>query len=332
MNKDLIEQIERYNFKFMGEEKKKFLINICNNSPKKTTQFYLAAMRYVDKAERNNSREWMYFTESMLENALRDMNATSLNSLTAMTTAIKDYLEATTPNTTDFKIGHIKTLQLDSEELKKYVNAIGQQLRYVTQDEFDNIIFKQTGDPLGKAIFILLYHGVKGKSFSDIYELKIEDINFDTGEIYREDKLLAVIPLKYMDIIKEASEEDIFTIYDEEGNIDKERTLTPPTGYLIRRVQCGSNSYRLPDRTVVARLLRDYSKSVNNNYLDGQSVYNSGDVYRLIEWCGMKMPTNKQWREWKEITGSTLSYATTFTAAKIILEKLGLLDESEVME
>lgn len=328
---ELIKQIEEYKFEFRKEDKKKFLMDICNNSPEKTTRFYLAAMRYVDKVERDNGREWMYFTESMLENALRDMDATSLNSLTATTTAIKDYLASSTPKTTDYKIGYIKTLELTSEDLKKYVNLIGQELRYITPDEFDEIIFKQVGDPMGKSIFILLYYGVKGKGFKDIYELKVEDINFETGEIRNEEGLLATIPLKYMSIIKEASEEEIFTVYDENGKVKAEKILTPPAGYLLRKHQHFNNTSDMPDRNLVAKILREYCQSINNSYVDGQSVYNSGDVYRLIEHCGMKMPMDKQWREWKKLTGSTLSYNTTFTASKIILKKLGLWEESKIL-
>lgn len=328
---ELIEKIKKMKFKFKENEKKEFLLKDIDKRPIKTVEFYIAGIKYLNKAEEDNGREWEDFTPTMLNDALYDMNATSLNSLQAITTVIKDYLQDTTVQTIDAKDGYINTIELNGDTLKQYVDVAGQELRYITHEEFDDIIFNQAGDPMGKSIFILLYHGVKGTGFKDIYELKVKDINFNTGEVYRDKKLLAVIPMKYMDIMKEATEEENFIVYDKNGNIEKEKQLTSPTGFFIRRVKWGVRMYQNPDRTLIARLIKDYCQSINNNYVDGQSVYNSGDVYRLIEHCGMKMPTNKQWREWKEITGSTLSYATTFTAAEIILKKLGLLDKTEVI-
>lgn len=326
----LIDKINNMRFAFKTEEKINFLLKDIYNRPKKTIMFYVAGIRYLNKAEEDNGREWVDFTPTMLEDALYDMDTTSLNSLCSIMTVIKDYLYETRIQTIEDKYAYHKTFTLTRDELKKYINKAGQELRYVTPSEFDDIILNQVGEAMGKSIFILLYHGVKGKSFKDIQELKNENINLTTGEIYNDNKeLLAIIPNKYLHVLKEAMEEEFYTIYNKNGEIENQKLLIEQTGYFLRTVKWRSTRNKKPNRTLISRILEDYLKGVSNDYVDGQSIYNSGEVYRLLEYNNMKTLTDKDWREWKELTGSTLSYNTTFTVSNILLKKLGKYSECE---
>ena len=328
----LIEKIKKMKFAYKTEEKIKFLLKDVETRPIKTITFYIAGIRYLNKAEEDNGREWEDFTPTMLDNALYAIDATSLNSLCSITTVIRDYLFETRVQTIEDKYAYKRTMTLTSEELEGYVNTAGQELKYLIPSEFDDIIFNRPGDSMCKSIFILLYYGVKGKSFKDIQELKIENINFETGEIYNDNgDLLATIPKRYIYVLKEASEEELFTMYNVDGSIKRQKILIQPTGYLLRTVQWRTTKNKKPTKLLISNMLDEYLSCIGNEYVTGQSIYNSGEVYRFLKHYGIERPTGKmgkEWREWRELTGSTLSYATMFSASKIILKKLGLWDEN----
>ena len=326
--------IEKLDFRFNSDKKKEFLKNVKENRKKNTTEVYINVIRkIVDDAERINDREWMDFNETMVNSAFRSIKATSEITLLTYLSVIKDYLLATTPETDEMKLGYAYTIQLERQDIKKFVNNTCEKYRYVTPKEFDNMIFNCHGDPMSKAICILAYNGVRGDKFNDLCEIQVDDINVNTGQIYiRSKNEYCNIDMKYMDIFKNALKTNKYLVYDSEGRITEERDLCPYfeyenrglPKYFIRRNMYRSEAKWLakPNIQLLSKRVRELSKSIQNPYIDCQSIYISREVYRMLEDYGMQIPKLSMWEDFRERRGSKISKLVAQNAARVLLDKL----------
>lgn len=323
---DLIEKINYMEFSKREDVKKEFLLMVNRNSEIKTTKLYCSVMaKTINKAEITYSRDWMDFTTDMVDAAFVEIQAKSIITLQSYLTIIKHYLSITTPMELTSKNGFMYTMGLTKVKLEKYINKAGESYRYITPDEFDDIIFNRAGDNLGKSLFILLYLGVKGSRFEDVYKIKDKDINLETGEVICDDKKLCTIPSKYLDIFAQAMKAEHYYKYDSEGKVIFESCICRDSKYFLkRRINKNRDATLPPDSGVVSSTLTDLGKSIRNQYLTGISVYISGETYRLLEYCNMEIPSHTQLMEYRGIIGSTLSYVTMKVASEIILNKLGV--------
>lgn len=320
----LAETISEMRFEYREQEKRDFLLMVNKNSPEKTTKLYMAVMsKTINEAEYINKREWMDFSQDMVDGAFVEIQAKSIITLQSYLSIIKHYLTSTTPQTDDLKRGYLYTMEMDKDSLKSYINTIGEQYRYVTPKEFDDIIKNRPADPLCKSLFVLLYLGVKGKQFSDICSIKDEDIDLETGIIQGKDGILCTIPEKYRKYFKEAMKSETYNRYDNDGKIVSESIVNTASEYFLkRRIGKNNDEFAAPDSALVSNTMLDAQKSIKNPYITPISLYLSGEAYRLMKRCNMEMPTNKDLKEFRELTGSSLSFVSMKTVCGIILDKL----------
>lgn len=321
---DLIEKIESMKFAKNEEVKKEFLKSVCKNTTERTTKLYIAVMsKTIDKAEEVNGRDWVDFTPRMVDDAFIEIQSKSIITLQSYLTIIKHYLSDTTPMENTDKSGFMYTMPMNKDSMQKYVNKAGEAYRYITPKEFNEIIMKRTGDNMGKAILILLYLGIKGTRFEDICKIKNDDIDLETGDVFIDNKIVATIPQEYIPIFESVINAEEYHKYDIKGNVIFVSKVCENSPYLIkRRVSKNNNPMMPPDQSLVSSTLDDLGKSIKNQYLTGVSVFVSGEVYRLLEFCDMEMPTSTKLTEFRTQTGSKLSFVTMKVAAEIILNKL----------
>lgn len=317
-------KIESMEFARNEEVKQEFLKSVCNNTTERTTKLYMAVMsKTINRAEELNDRDWADFSPRMVDDAFVEIQSKSIITLQSYLTIIKHYLADTTPMESTDKSGFMYTMPMNKDSMEKYINKAGEAYRYITPKEFDEIIFNRTGDNIGKAILILLYLGVKGTRFADICEIKSDDIDLETGDVFINNKIVATIPQKYIPIFDSAINAEDYIRYDIKGEIDFVSEICTENPYLLkRRINKNNNPMLPPDSALVSSTLNDLCKSIKNQYLTGISVFVSGETYRLIEFCNMEMPTNKQLNAFRDKTGSKLSFVTMNVAADIILRKL----------
>lgn len=314
-------------FAYRKEEKINFLLNVNENSPEKTTKLYMSIMKKtIDMAEQLNGREWMDFSKDMVDGAFIMIEAKSIITLQSYLSIIKDYLTATTPDSDNYQTGYNYTLSIDKDGLKQYINPMGERNRYVTPQEFDDMIKNRPVDPLGKSLFVLLYLGVKGKQFKEICDIKDKDIDLETGIIKaRDGSILCTIPKDYITYFDQALEASYYYRYDNNGKIINESEISKASDFFVkRRVGKSNDKSAAPDTSLISNTMTDAQKSIRNKYITPVSIYLSGEAYRLIQRCGMKMPTNQDLKAFREETGSTLSFVSMKTVCGILLEKLGI--------
>ena len=311
-------------YRFDNELKLNFIDGIRKNRKKNTVRLYEVLLSKIDEAEIINRCELKYFNEKQIDSFFITLNAKSKSSLNTYLSILKDYLTFTTEYDNTLMTGFNYVMEMSGNDLEQFINTIGIEMRYITPKELSEIISIPIGDALCKVITILLFHGIKGEAFSDILNIKIEDIDIDNGVIYKGTDVLFNIPKEYLQIFKEAILGNKFVEWNVDGKIKRELELVD-NGYLIRRNINPRRDFDFtakPDKNLLNRRMLQYYESIGYPYLSVQSIYNSGIVYRLLEYNNFEPLDYRVIEEYLNLSGENISYNTSICISKVLLKKL----------
>lgn len=311
-------------YRYDNELKLNFIDSIKNYREKNTVRLYEVLLSKIDDAEIINGCELKYFNEKQIDSFFIALNAKSKSSLNTYLSILKDYLTFTTDYDNTLMTGFNYVMEMSGNDLEQYINTIGIEMRYITPKELSEIISIPIGDALCKAITILLFHGIKGEAFSDILNIKIEDIDIDNGVIYKGTDVLFNIPKEYLQIFKESISGNKFVEWNVDGKIKRELELVD-NGYLIRRNINPRRDFDFtakPDKNLLNRRMLQYYESIGYPYLSVQSIYNSGIVYRLLEYNNFEPLDYRVIEEYLSLSGENISYNTSICISKVLLKKL----------
>ena len=311
-------------YRFDNELKLNFIDSIKNYREKNTVRLYEVLLSKIDDAEIINGCELKYFNEKQIDSFFIALNAKSKSSLNTYLSILKDYLTFTTDYDNTLMTGFDCIMKMSGNDLEQFINTIGIEMRYITPKELSEIISIPIGDALCKAITILLFHGIKGEAFSDILNIKVEDIDIENAVIYKGTDVLFNIPKEYLHIFKEAILGNKFVEWNVDGKIKRELELVD-NGYLIRRNINPRRDFDFtakPDKNLLNRRMLQYYESIGYPYLSVQSIYNSGIVYRLLEYNNFEPLDYRVIEEYLNLSGENISYNTSICISKVLLKKL----------
>ena len=311
-------------YRFDNELKLNFIDGIRKNRKKNTVRLYEVLLSKIDEAEIINRCELKYFNEKQIDSFFIALNAKSKSSLNTYLSILKDYLTFTTEYDNTLMTGFNYVMEMSGNDLEQFINTIGIEMRYITPKELSEIISIPIGDALCKVITILLFHGIKNEAFSDILNIKIEDIDIENGVIYKGTDVLFNIPKEYLQIFKESISGNKFVEWNVDGKIKRELELVD-NGYLIRRNINPRRDFDFtakPDKNLLNRRMLQYYESIGYPYLSVQSIYNSGIVYRLLEYNNFEPLDYRVIEEYLSLSGENISYNTSICISKVLLKKL----------
>ena len=311
-------------YKYDNELKVNFIDSIKKHREKNTVKLYEVMLSKIDDSEIINGGELKYFNEKQIDLFFITLNAKSKSSLNTYLSILKDYLTFTTEYDNTLMTGFNYVMEMSGNDLEKYINTIGIEMRYITPKELSEIISIPIGDSLCKAITILLFHGIKGEAFSDILNIKIEDIDIENSVIYKGTDVLFNIPKEYLHIFKESISGNKFVEWNVNGKIKRELELVD-NGYLIRRNINPRRDFDFkakPDKNLLNRRMLQYYESIGYPYLSVQSIYNSGIVYRMLEYNNFEQIDYRVIEEYLSLSGENISYNTCIGVSKVLLKKL----------
>ena len=311
-------------YRYDNELKLNFIDSIKNYREKNTVRLYEVLLSKIDDAEIINGCELKYFNEKQIDSFFIALNAKSKSSLNTYLSILKDYLTFTTDYDNTLMTGFNYVMEMSGNDLEQYINTIGIEMRYITPKELSEIISIPIGDALCKAITILLFHGIKGEAFSDILNIKVEDIDIENAVIYKGTDVLFNIPKEYLHIFKEAILGNKFVEWNVDGKIKRELELVD-NGYLIRRNINPRRDFDFtakPDKNLLNRRMLQYYESIGYPYLSVQSIYNSAIVYRLLEYNNFEPLNYQVIEEYLSLSGENISYNTSICISKVLLKKL----------
>lgn len=320
-----------FNFDFAVDKiiKEEFLKYIFEERGDKiANQYYTILRKTINNAEKKNNCLWAKFDSNMVDNALMTVNTSSIATITTYISIIRDYLLSTTPKDIECKTGYDYTFKLTIDDMRRYINNDTKTRRYITPKELDEIVLGDNGEPLSRALCVLLYSGI---SKEDILALTIDGINYETGDIWVNDKTVGKIDCKYFHIIKEAVSKNTFSHFNKvkrmyinsEFNSYKEHEKLHVPKYFLRRfLDFQKENWKKPSDTIIlSNRINDLCYEIGYK-IDPQSIQMSRVMYDLLQYCNFNIPKNFQLNDFKKITGAKTTLTTAKDICKLLLSKL----------
>lgn len=277
-----------YNFKLYNSDRKnRFLNEEYPNEQTRTT--YASLLVGVAKFEEEKEKDVCDFSLSESIELLIGLKKKTFKSLDVAQTIIIKYV--------DWCIDHgysktfLNTFKLiDKEDLKKYTHRIAVRHSYFTRDRLYFEVIDRLHNYVDKALVILLFEGVRGRSdidhtFEELRNLKYTDIHPETNTITvtRDDGTDREIQVeeRTMKILVAAWNEE--TYYKANGEGTGYFAIRPlkQTPYLLRTMEVEFSEGEKITSSAIGLRFRNFRKYTGVRFLNPTIIFQSG----LLEIC-----------------------------------------------
>lgn len=238
---------------------------------------YITLFRNSKEVEAYYKKDLYDFNEDEMKTLLKLFRTKTYNAITTKYSALKMYISYAK------SVGHkgIQTpptsLLLKAKDLEELINDFGFASRYCTRKSLENSL-QMLINPSDKVIFMLLFEGVNGKAYSDIINLRSEDIDFDNNELTTQSGKVVKFSEFTKSLLMASIEENVYYIYSKSDK-GKERCYDlAKSPYIIRM----RNPEPMKNSGIKTRLdmLKDY---MDTPLLTGKTVYQSGVAEKVIK-------------------------------------------------
>jgi len=281
------------NWKLFNEEQKNRFLD--EKYPNESTRSSNASiLRNVGRFEYDKNKDVSKFNYEEIKEVLIGLMKKTNRSMNVSYTIIMQYLDWCA----DKKYIPINILTLvDKEDKKKYVHKVAQKNSYITRDQMYDYC-SQLYNYVDKAIWVLLFEGVKGRScighsFEELRNLKMKDIMPENNLIvvtrdpddetkYPQKRVISVDP-RTMDILVTACKED--TYHKSNGEAKGRFAIMPvkDSPYLIRTIdRLGTGD---DDRISVSNIcsrFKNFRQYIGVKFLNPTLVFQSGMFDRCL--------------------------------------------------
>jgi len=179
------------------------------------------------------------------------------------------------------KINYLKAITINEimDKLQQVGEVENSFLFNKTQfEKYKNKIAVCDNSDIYLAMFLAVFYGIKGSAYSEIYKLKISDINKAEGTIklYNGRKCNAPLELR-MALenaynVKYRSNNVPLDLYDDELQIFKFYSLKP-----------GAIYEKVAQKSITDFFSRRLKKLLNEDKISAQAIYRSGLIYHMYE-------------------------------------------------
>ena len=216
-------------------------------------------------------------------------------------------------------------------------------MQFITEKEYYDIITSNIGNYQDKLVIVLLWNKIKGeKTFDDLLNLKIKDVNFNDNSIYVKSKNKSVNLLDIeMDIMKKSIDEKVYirTIANKKGEIKESSVyyLTGDTedgfdnGYLVKATEGSTNKQVGTNQcsygTFANRMSKYYNLVLQRSGLTNQRIYKSSVYYHMLKEYGRKLILGEL-MEYLEYHDEKVSLSNTYREQEIMFKKM--MDQGDI--
>lgn len=237
---------------------------------------------------------------------LKSLGSSSVDSLTAYSYIINNYLDfCKKESKMDNVIDWMRAINPDI--LEKCVNKDKFNNRFVTREELYDLV-KNLVNYQDKAILLLAFEGIMGKEYSDLINLKVEDLDFENNIIKFKDREI-IMNDKLKEILECLVDENTIFLSNKTDNrkyllnMGSKYLLKPTEKYLAlrstkERIEKGEyDRDKLDPKVLNNRSYIIFKKFLNAPYLTMQNVFKSGAVERVIVKIGKENLTKQNFTE-----------------------------------
>lgn len=295
---------EYYKFE-VDEDFKNGYLNAINDSNEATFKRVLSSLKRVDAYESEIGRSISDMGAKQIDGFFSDIIATSRSTLEGMATILKNYLLYVN-NDQVYKVGHLYLINevsadnVDKETGKDYFermmdsNAITGKI--LTYGEYNKILDNRKGDLSDICLFILLWHGARGKGYQNIIDVEYEHIDFNTGVCVFKDGTSTTFNEKELSIFKDAKEKSYYIGKDTNGE-DVQRPYVMMNGEILNPRIVKTYPSKKSDGTeplnaaTIKKRIKDYANLLNKIYLTGVAIESSGKLYNILKHFDFNVPS-----------------------------------------
>lgn len=265
------------------EIKERFLNNeYTNENTKKNSRNIFEKISILEK---QYDIDLHSFNKNQLYDALRLMNATSINAITKNWSIMDRYIQWCTSE--GYCLPNINAQDIYRQDLYKFINQDAQKNKYIQDEKEFYDIIDEIQNPQDAVILVLLYEGVKGRneqpySFEEIQNLKWQDCNYDKNELFlrrdNNETRIVTIDSRSMEIIKDAYKEDYYYRKQSTEKIQKLKIVR--SDYIVRPIERKDNTDKVGIMTINGRIGK-MKKIAGKYYMNAKSIFFSGAFHKL---------------------------------------------------
>lgn len=270
-------QFKRDRVMFNAEIKERFLATYDEETAKTNRYVFL---KTAEKAEAEFNKDLYDFTESEIESLLYGLEARSFQSISSYVAIISRYLDWCKDKEQNLVYDRRNILdqhKFQGQELIKYIDTIALNNKYITKEEFDELIKIICMNDQDRAMFALIYlEGVKGEGLCELKNLRENDLEGNLLTLTDNNGNVRTIEIsnETREIIKEAiKEEEYYSYITSDIARVKFRNLQS-TGYVFKKSSKVGGD-KIGYQTLLQRF-KKVAEEFNNAFLTVEGLYWSG--------------------------------------------------------
>jgi len=279
----------------------------------------------IDEVETSKGKSIYLFTLDEIKEFLSGLQATSITTLNTYYSTLKKYVDFVSIKHPEKEIDLATIKKLSSRDMEELINQEAHEERYITREELFKLISNAV-NPQDKALFLLLFEGVRGKDYNELRLLEEKNIDLEANTIQLPNKTIKIKDRRTMFILKSAMNQTEY--YYERKNKDTnepemvEYNINPNNYFVIKRVM--HNNFGL-EPYVANRIkvkIQKFAKEMGREYLTGNTIYNSGLAERFLEHFEYRAPetvTTKEIKQFLADNNESIPPATLRRIANYIL-------------
>lgn len=316
-----------------SEKKNEYLENIKIRNEEKTYELYSKLIDKLDEFEDYKGIQATNMTKLDFMEFLASLNSSSLSVLYTYKSAINSYLLYATDKQ-KFTIGLLELDKITQEDLLECINKLAEAIQYITEKEYCEILTKvdeKTGRSIGnyqdKLVIVLLWNKIKGeKSFSDLLNLKVSDVDFGNKQIYVNNRTINLSDIE-IDIIQKAIKEQTYirTTMTKKGVISEAVVDILDGDYLVKATAGSTNkdvdNNQCTYGTFANRMSKYYNIVLKRSGLTNQRIYKSSVYYHMLLEYKRKLSLGEL-KEYLEFYGEKVSLSNMYREQEIMFEKM----------
>lgn len=318
------------------EKKHEYLESIKIRNEEKTYELYSKLIYKLAEYEDYKGIRATNMTKLDFMEFLTMMNSSSLSVLYTYKSAINSYLMFATDKQ-KFTIGLLELDKITQDDLLECINKQAELIQFITEKEYYEIIANNIGNYQDKLVIILLWNKIKGeKTFDDLLNLRVDDVNFDNKSIYVKSKNRTVYLSDIeIDIIKKAINENAYirTTINKKGEIKEALVYYLSgdvkdgfdNGYLIKATEGSTNKQAETNQctygTFANRMSKYYTLVLQRSGLTNQRIYKSSVYYHMLKDYGREL-TLSELTDYLKERGEKVSLSNMYREQEIMFAKM----------
>ena len=237
---------------------------------------YITIFKKSKDIEEYFKKDLYDFSEDQVLRLLKTFRSKTYNSVTNKYSLIKTYMEIAKGNNKGLVTVPTGML-LTASKIQETICNFAQEIRYCTRTELEEAVEKLT-NPADKVIFLLLFEGVAGNRYSDLLNLKVEDVNLEERYLITPSNKRVEFSSYTAKVLKESFEED--TYYKFGNGADYKLDMSSP--YVLKgKLTKNSNGNPLK-YAGLNRRLDVVKKNMEMETATGGTIYRSGLIERIL--------------------------------------------------